>query len=311
MRKWPEKHKMLLIVSLILAFATALYIYFILKPVWEEHSQAQSEMNDLNARLRQTIWPSDPDRLEALLAEYRRRLDKDNGTGRGQIEDTRKLLALASSMFDEMIIREYGSKADFMSKASQTEYKDQYDRLDTYLQGKNIVLDTSVFGMNELTSEPFKYQMLLKLWTTQAIVDCAINNKMRVTAKPLAGSRGRRASNITVLPMKSYYLNENDANPYVLEFPVQLELIGNMTNFSAFVDSLFTEGRFLPITNMELIAQPPQGGKLPNHDKEGNVNYHTIRVQIVCSSFFLPQAPPQQKEGTSSKTVVSERPAGI
>ncbi|MBR4221533.1 MAG: hypothetical protein IKR81_10270, partial [Victivallales bacterium] len=130
------------------------------------------------------------------------------------------------------------------------------------------------------------------------------------TAKPLAGSRGRRASCITVLPMKSYYLNEDDANPYVLEFPVQLELIGNMANFSAFVDSLFTEGRFLPITNMELIAQPPQGGKLPGHDKEGNINYHVIRVQIVCSSFFLPQAPPQ-KEATSTKSVVSERPAGI
>ena len=305
--KWPAGHRNLLAVVILLTIAAIACIYLRLRPRWLEYTETRDEKASIEAKLIKSEWPNDPERLEAILKGFTKQLgDKEKGL---KVE-TAQIIAKATGMFKERIENEYETIPDFIQRASQTEYKDQYDRLDTYLQGRSIILDTSVFGMNELTSEPFKYQMLLKLWTTQAIVDCALDNKLRVTSKPLAGSRGRRASSITVLPMKSYYLNENDATPYVLEFPVQLEIIGSMANFSAFVDSLFTEGRFLPITNMELIAQPPQGGKLPGHDKEGIINYHTIRVQIICSSFFLPQTLPQ-KEVTSPKAVVSERPAGI
>ena len=307
-RKWPAGHRNLLAVVILLTLAAIAVIYLRIRPRWIEYSETRDEKAGIEAKLVKSEWPNDPERLEAILNGFNKQLGNKE---KGLKKETEQIIAQATGIFRERIENEYETIPDFIQRASQTEYKDQYDRLDSYLQGKNIILDTSVFGMNELTSEPFKYQMLLKLWTVQAIVDCALNNKMRITGKRLTGSRGRMASNITVLPMKSYYLNEGDSTPYILEFPIQLEVAGSMAHFSAFVDSLFTEGRFLPLTNMELIAQAPPGGKLPNSDQEGNINYHTIVVQIVCSSFFLPQAPPQQKDSPSSRATVSERPAGI
>ena len=307
MRKWPEKHKMLLIVSLILAFATALYIYFILKPVWEEHSQALSEMNDLNARLKQTIWPSDPDRLEALLTEYRRQLDKDNGTGRGQIEDTRKLLALASSMFDEMIIREYGSKADFMSKASQTEYKDQFDKLDTYLQGKGIALEPSLFGLSELSSEDENYPMLLKLWTVKAVVDCVLASGMKITNARLPGSRP--SAQLKVLNAKSYYVNDKASQPYIIEYPVFVEVRGNTRQLAALADKLYENGTFLPMTQLEIVTALPSG-KNPKPNSGEYLNRDAIIARIVCSSFFMPDSSPQEAP-VIERGIATPKPPGI
>ena len=306
--QWPAGHRNLLAIVILLTFAAIAVAYLRLRPHWIEYTEMRDEKAGIEAKLVKSEWPNDPERLEAVLKAFSKQLgDKDKGLKK----DTAEIIARATGIFKERIENEYETIPDFIQRASQTEYKDQYDRLDSYLQGKNIILDTSVFGMNELTSEPFKYQMLLKLWTTQAVVDCVLNSKMGVTWRRLTGSRGRMASNITILPMKSYCLNEGDANPYILEFPVQLEISGTIAEFYAFVESLFTEGRFLPVTRMELVNLAPAGGKLPKPKKDGDIDYQRIVVQIVCSSFFLPQAPPQQKDSPSGKAAVSERPAGI
>ena len=252
---------MLLVISLLLAITALLYVFFILKPVWIEHSQAEAEIKELNGKLSQSIWPRDPDRLDAMLGEFRKRLDKDNGTGKGQIEDTKKVLELASSMFNEMIIREYGSKADFITKASQTEYKDQFDKLDTYLQGKGISLDTAIFGMNELSSEDDNYPMLLKLWTTKAVVDCILASGMKITNARLPGTKGRASSQLKVLKAKSYFVDGKAEQPYLIEYPVFAEVTGNSRQLAALADQLFSNGNFLPLTQLEIVADLPPGGR--------------------------------------------------
>ena len=300
MRKWPERHRMLLIVSLLLAVTCGLYVYFILKPVWQEHCQAQAEMAGLNAKMKQTIWPSDPDRLDALLSEYRKRLEKDNGTGRGQIEDTKKLLELASSMFDELIVREYGSKADFIAKASQTEYKDQFDKLDTYLQGKGISLDPALFGLNELSSEDENYSMLLKLWTAKAVVDCVIASGMKLTNARLPGSKARPSAQLKVLNAKAYYVNDKSAQPYLVEYPVFVEVSGSMRQLASLADNLFAKGTFLPMTQLEIVAVLPPGGKQPKPNKGEYLTRDSVIARIVCSSFFV-------LDGSSQDAPVIER----
>lgn len=309
MRKWPERHRMLLIVSLLLALAAFLYAYFILKPVWNEHSQALGEMTELNAKLKRTIWPSDPDRLEALLAEYRRKLDKDNGTGRGQIEDTRKILAMASSMFDETIEREYGSKADFISKASQTEYKDQFDKLDTYLEGRGVSLDPSIFGLSELSSEDENYPMLLKLWTAKAVVDCVLDSGMKIANAKLPGSKMRQSSQLKVLNAKSYYIDGKASQPYIIEYPVFVEVTGNTRQLSALADRLFADGTFLPMTQLEVVAALP-GGRNPKPNKGEYLSKDAIVARIVCSSFFMPDSSPKEAP-VIERSIAAPKPLGI
>ncbi len=317
-KDWPSQHRNLLLIVLFLIIALAVVGYLRTYPRWVEYTEIRDEKASIESKLIKSEWPKDPERLKAILSQLTKRLEKDNGNenGKGLKAETEEVMAKATSMFNERIINEYESIGDFIQKASQTEYKNQYDVLDSYLQGKNINIDSTIFGMDESTAEPLKYQMLLKLWTAKEIVDCALASKMMVMSRrPQAGSRGRMSALITVKPMQSYYINNSDSSPYLLEFPIHIELMGTLENFAKFTDSLFSDGHFLPMSKLELSAVPPQQRNPPKPDKEGNIYSRLIIARVTCSSFFLPQTPPQ-KEGGSGKGSggggkVSERPIGI
>lgn len=316
MKNWPAKHRNLLAVFIFLLIACLAYGYVRLRPVWNQYTETRDEKASLESRLTKSEWPKDPERLQAMLKDYDKKLKKDSGNGKGKgLEDeTKEILHKATSLFNAKIEGEYGTIPDFIQKASQTEYKDQYDRLDTYLQGKNININSTVFGMDELTSGPQKYQMLLKLWTVQAVVDCALKANMRISQQNMGGGhRGNRTAQIKVCQMKSYMLNDNDTAPYLLEFPVQMEITGTLDNFSAFVDSLFTEGRFLPITQMELVALKPQSNpkRPPRPDENGEIRYNNIVARVVCSSFFMPNQLQQKVNVKSKSSATTQKPPGI
>ena len=313
-KDWPSQHRNLLLTVLFLLIAFAAVGYIRIYPRWVEYTEIRDEKASIEAKLIKSEWPKDPERLKSILSLLTKRLEKDNGNnnGKGLKAETEEVMAKATSMFNERIINEYESIGDFIQKASQTEYKNQYDVLDSYLQGKNINLDNTIFGMDVATSEPLKYQMLLKLWTVKEVVDCALQAKLFVISIPSpSGGRGKTASMITVKPMQSYYLNNNDANPYLLEFPIYIELRGTLENFSKFTDILFSEGRFLPLSKIELSALPPSQRTQP--DKQGNIYSRIITARVTCSSFFLPQTPPQKDSSTpkGGSSAPSERPVGI
>ncbi|MBQ6474158.1 MAG: hypothetical protein IJJ33_19380 [Victivallales bacterium] len=290
--KWPKCHQNLVAVVFLLAVACLLAWMFRLRPQWQEYDRLRAEREGLEGQLKSSAWPRDASRLDALLRDYRKRIDKDLGTGTGQglREYSENVLRRATSQFHERIIGEYGSLQDFMQKASQTEYKDQYDRLDTYLLGHKVNLDQSIYGMDESTNEPHKYQMLLKLWTTQGVVDCAVGAGLRVTQS--RSSRGRPASQVHICPMRAYALSDSSAEAYLLEFPVQMEVRGKLEAFRRFVQSLCSENHFYPIIQMELVTTPPRtGGKNPDKgDKDGFFRTHDLTARVVCSSFFMPKA---------------------
>ncbi len=313
-KDWPSQHRNLLLIVLFLLIAFAAVGYIRVYPRWVEYTEIRDEKASIEAKLIKSEWPKDPERLKSILSLLTKRLEKDNGNnnGKGLKAETEEVMAKATSMFNERIINEYESIGDFIQKASQTEYKNQYDVLDSYLQGKNINLDNTIFGMDVATSEPLKYQMLLKLWTVKEVVDCALQAKLFVISIPSpSGGRGKTASMRTVKPMQSYYINNNDANPYLLEFPIYIELRGTLENFSKFTDILFSEGRFLPLSKIELAALPPSLKAQP--DKQGNIYSRIITARVTCSSFFLPQTPPQKDSSTpkGGSSAPSERPVGI
>ena len=314
-KDWPVQHRNLLLIVLFMAIASAALAYIRLYPLWTEYTELRDEKASIEAKLLKSEWPKDPERLNALLSQFTKRLNKDNGNdnGKGLIAETKDVIETATSMFNERIDDEYESTAVFIQKASQTDYKDQFNTLELSLQRYNVNIDNTVFGMSETTAEPQKYQMLLKLWTVEKIVQCAVDAKLKVINRPSpSGGQGRIVSMITVKPMQSYYINANDAEPYLLEFPVYIELIGTLENFSKFTDSLFADGRFLPMSQLELTANPPSVKNPPKPDKAGDIYSKLITARITCSSFFMPQTPPQ-KDSAPSKDVgkPSDRPVGI
>ncbi len=327
---WPVQHRNLLLIVLFLMIALAAIAYIRLYPRWVEYKDLSDEKTSIEEKLLKSGWPKDSERLKAKLKLFEKELhgskksksskgDKDETDAKtdakednGLIDETKEVIRKATSMFNERAEKEYESIELFIQKASQTEYKNQYDELDSYLQGKNIYIDNTIFGMDESTADPLKYQMLLKLWTVKEIVECASLAKMIVVAIPSQSAHGKYTSMISVKPMQSYYINANDAEPYLLEFPVYLELRGTLENFSKFTDLLFSDERFLPLSKLELVAVPPSMRNPPKPDKEGNIYSKHIIARITCSSFFLPQTPPQKKND-SSKSIgaPSDRPVGI
>ncbi len=312
-QQWPRQHRNLLTIVVSLTIAALLFAYFRLYPRWVAYSETKAEKASIENKLITSEWPKDSERLKAMLNELNKRLEKDNGGGVGLKAESAETMQRATGMFRQKIEDEYGEMSVFIQKASQTDYKAQYSTLENYFQGKGINLDSTIFGMNELTAEEEKYQMLLKLWTVQAVADCAIRSHMTVYSANLGGGNfGRRVSSISVLPMKSYYLNESDSSPYLLEFPVRMELEGSMENLYAFIDSLFTDGRFLPLTGLEITTTPLGSQGYPRFFRDGGNAAGAITAKVTCSSFFMPGDAPKKAPGPAKGPGNSTpRPSGI
>lgn len=322
----PEQHRTLLVVVFLLLVVAVLYGMFFLMPQWNAYAELLSEYASVDKKLSESPWPKESGRLNSLLQSYQQVLDGMKKSGKdgaaaanvfavdprdhGLRDKAELVMKHATGMFTQKITDAYGDATIFMTKASQTEYKDIYDRTDSELQGWKVVLEPSIFGMDESTAEPEKYQMILKLWTVRELVRCARENNLRIATDPSLARAGlARPSKVSVLPMISYCLDPRDKEPYLLEFPVRLQVEGTVDNFIKFVQSLQTEECFLPMKQMELLAEQPQPALQIQVDPDGTVNrvfktprgevkrpagangqleLRNITAVVVCSSFFRP-----------------------
>ncbi len=324
--KWPKGHRRLLVVCVVLLIVCAIYGFVFLYPAWRDYDEANSEYNSVLGTIQKSQWPGDSERMRKILEEYQQILS-DKRTG-GFKKRAETVLSQATGMFDTRIRNDYGSVENFVTKASQTEYKDQFDRLDALCQGLGVVLDPAVYGMDETTAEPNKYQMILKLWMTEEFVSLAREHKLFVARnpRPQSGGRGQGGSLITVLPVTTYKMDEKDKDPYLLEFSVKAELLGSLENVLSFISSLQTgyreppmpeqKGgkknaespekkeeepppaelasvddvmRFMPVVQMELRSLFPSRDPMKPNAK-GELIYENVRAVIVCSTFFRPTA---------------------
>ncbi|MGI6356328.1 MAG: hypothetical protein GX937_04970 [Lentisphaerae bacterium] len=295
LQQWPERHRTLLGVIFLLVIATVLFGMMRLHPTWVAYDEARSDHARVEKKLEESQWPRDSERMRKLLDNYQAILNGRKGGDPGLKKNVADAMKKATSMFEVQIKKEYGVSPEdsgivnFMEKASQIEYKDQFNRLYTELEGKGVRLDQPVFGMDESTSEPFKYQMRLKLWTVEALANLVLKNNLRFTRESGAGSRSRNnPSMITVLPMRAYVIDKNDKAPYLLEFPVRMEIQGSMANFANFVNALQEEGVFLPMSQMEMRTVLPNLRQPPKANQDDEMVLQNVVVTVVCSAFFRP-----------------------
>ena len=296
LQQWPERHRSLLGVAFLLVVATVLFGVMRLHPAWVGYDETRADHSRVEKKLEESQWPRDSERMRKLLDSYQVMLNGRKGGDPGLKKEVADAMQKATSMFEVQIKKEYGVSpqdsgiVNFMEKASQIEYKDQFNRLYTELEGKGIRLEQPVFGMDESTSEPFKYQMRLKLWTVEALASLVLKNNLRFTREPGAGARDRNnPSMITVLPMRAYVIDKNDKAPYLLEFPVRMEIQGSMANFATFVDSLQSEGIFLPMSQMEVRTALPNMRQPPKANQDDEMVLQNVIVTVVCSAFLRPQ----------------------
>lgn len=199
----------------------------------------------------------------------------------------------ATSMFSQKIKAIATSPEHLPDEATQLDYQDEFYELQQRLRQHDIVLAEKVFGLGEETASPHSYQRMLQLWTAEELVGLALDSELTVTKHPkvrVATKAGKtlRASNLTVLPVRPYFLDPGDKKPYLLEFPVRMELRGNIEGVLAFLRSLHNKDKAtsLPITHLELRKVLPPGSPESDH----------VEMTVECCSFFpFPAEPPKRR----------------
>ena len=293
-RDWPAPHRRLLWLAAATAVLALVAYFLLLHPRYARLADALNDLRRTEKKLKDSPWPRDADRLESTLKAYNAEIGTPRNPGLRQLaEDT---LFSCSSIFADRIHETYDNDENFLAKASQIEYKDQYDRLESALRGHGVFLDGGIFGLDQTTSEPQKYQMILKLWTTELAVNQALAHRLHIGQGGRSGRQPKAL--ITALPIRSYVLEAKDAAPYLLEIPVRFTVVGSMEDFLGFCQSLQSDEFFLPLTQLELSLPPPQA---PSANSEA-VTTGPIIATVVCSAFYrplsakLPAAPAVQRQ---------------
>ena len=299
MRDWPAKHRNLGVLFILLGIGCFAVFLFVLRPKAQAVENARSEFTEIQGRLRKSGWPLDAERLEKLLDGVQRRLEGPKDTpGPGDVtaaigikNKADIVLRDATSMFKPKIEKFFGSTADFMKEASRLDYREEYNQLERRLAGEGIVLAEEVLNLGEGSSSPSTYQLLLQLYTLEAVLDLALESDLRpakdpnVTVATETNQRGVQAAKLTVLPMRPYFLRPEDKEPYVLEFPVRMTLRGKLEGVCRFLSRLHANGAFFPVTHFEMKTENPA---LARPDSEGNVTIDRVEIEVECSAFFRP-----------------------
>lgn len=282
---WPRQHRLLLYLTAATLLLSGLAYYFLLRPRFAILAEAREELHHTEKKLKDSPWPRDAERLERTLKSYEAAIGTRKNPGLLQLSENS--LQECTSLFSERIADNYENDDNFLSKSSQIEYRDQFDRLVSNLRNRNVFLDGEVFGLNVSTSEPKKYQMMLKLWATELAVDQILKHNLAIVHLPGSDNRTNQMSaQLTALPVKSYILETGDSAPFLLEIPIRITVAGTMQDFLAFGQSLQTPQLFFPMTQMEITLLPPP----PPDQGHQFILAQTIHATIVCSAFYRPSS---------------------
>ena len=273
-------HRELAAVTGILVLGFILAWYFLLLPRQEEVRAMRDEQLDLQKKLGDSGWPLESERIKGMLAER----SKNAETFSRKADD---VFRQATSMFDKSIQERYESFQHFRADVSRLDYQEDFIQIEGQLRSRGIVFGDTL-NLKENSDSPYTYQLLLQLWTLRECVTLAWDNGLNIARDmqpPVgAGSAGEfrapLASRLSVLPVRAYYLTKTDKDPYMLEFPVRLTVTGRIEQLFSYLAALQAGGRFLPVSKIELLKQPPR------RDAAAGGMTDRIEVTLECSSFI-------------------------
>lgn len=303
MRPWPQAHKNLGALFLVAVIAAMFVYFFLIRPKAEQVRDMNGQIESLNKDLKDSGWTLNAENLQLILDENTKKLKgtKQGDKGYLGLEDkAQQLVQRATSPFMQHIEDNYTTVDTFMDQAGWLDYQSDFNNLEQWLRGNGVIISEKTFGISQDTADAETYQLLLHIWTVRELVQVAIEHdlvlaKDRTNPVPTPEGRAVLPSKVRVLPMQSYILTDEDSTPYLLEFPVRMSLRGTLSDFMGFVADLQSEGRFFPISRMELTTENPAiRGQKANAD--GLIRVQNIEVTVVCSSFFRPtSAAPEVK----------------
>lgn len=328
-RNWPKEHRALLAALMIMITAAMVVYVFVIRPeavvVADIRGERDSLLKELTELTKKTPYPLDANRLQTMVEAAKSKLNgvkrkREDGTeyNTGLIARSSQVLEHATSMFDERIKREYTDVNTFMNQASRIGYRDELDELTHNLEGKQIILDKEVLGIGEDTDDEETYQLLLKVWTIDRLVNVLVEKgglfieRRRLENKGGAevprgpfglGGGGRFASEITALPTRYYILHKDDKAPYVLEFPIRVRVQGPLPTVCNAIRDLQADGNFLTVNRIVLETENPLNMAQRQPGSDGFVRTRNVVVMLEISSYFRPSGHAPTIQRSEVKTL--------
>lgn len=293
MKPLLPQHKRLAALAGVLLAATAAYYFFVLRPKQQQVARSSSRADRTAADLKEEGWPLDADRLSKLYEQKEKELEKVS-------ERARRVFEESTSTFDPKIQMFFGTNENFRNEVSRLDYQEEFNQIEQQLRGQGIIFAEEVLNLGENTSSDYTYQLVLKLWTVEEVTELVLNHDLtpaKSSSVRVLTETGKQpyASLISALPMVAYFVNEQAEEPYVLEFPVRMTVRGKLQDFTRFLASLTSEGRFVPISRMELRKV------LPNRRQPA---LDVVEVEIECSCFYkLTESVQKQPTGGDRKVL--------
>lgn len=290
MKNWMKVHQALAVALFLLIVVQILIYVFVIGPRKEELSEVKDSIASQMSRLKGAEYSLDAEKLKAYLERLKKELEGKSGTGIAIRANSEEALKKAGETFLPQIIRDYGKVSDFIQNVSRLDYQSEYNRIVLDWAGKGVKLSPEILNLSEDTQTPYTYQIMLSIWTVDKLLSLAGESKLAVAEDNSFAKRRGKGGNtshamVTVKTMKAYFASPKDEKPYLLEFPVQITLKGELNSCLDFLERLNGEGVFLPARSFEIFAEPP--AKIVSN-QQGKIESGQLRMKLECSSFLVP-----------------------
>ena len=285
MRFLPQ-HRTVLITFAFLVLAGGMSYWFLIHP---QHSSIKEQEEDLTKerkRLQKTGYPLDSGLLEKEIKRLKGWID-GGGDKPGIRATSQAVLADATRMFKNRILGGWPSPSQFRQEADLAFFQEDFSRIRLKLAKRGVHLAPSVLGISNESSSPYFYQLILQIWTAERLADLAAEEGLAIATVDGVevdhGGNRAKAANIRVLGVRGYILANADEKPYLIEFPVEATLLGELGQVKSFLRKLTSRGNFLPPTHVEIYADDPAR---PAYREGRQIKVTGVKVRVQCSSFF-------------------------
>ncbi len=274
---WPQRNRRLFVACAVAVAVLVIWNLFFISPLRRNYRNMRNTVRQKEAQLDAAGWPKDEQALIRQLDMAMKTLNGDEEQAlQGLTQVTEDIIDLASATFRERIeMSNPDGIVAFMDSVTKIDYKLLYDNVAAEFAKHGVTLDATYFGLADDSQEPI-WRMIFKLWTAEELVTLAAKNHLTIV------SDENGIAKVRALSPKCYALTDGeDADPYLLEFPVRITVEGASYDLLSFINDLQSEQRFMPVKQISVRTTPPA---IPAAG--GDVAVATLRSTLTCSSFF-------------------------
>ncbi len=265
------------------------------RPLAEDVHYNEDVVDQNKTRMQKRGWPTQATGLEQRLADERREMQTLK-------QRSNQLMQQMNKTFAAQVQTNFENKQKFMMHASRLDYEELFAQIADKFGEAKINVTPKSMNINENAN--VVYPLLLQLWMADDIVQTAIKNKLTFKTKSAAATDGRpdesqpgnnnnnnnnndndstsadddkQTAAIHFKNIKAHIRKPESEEPFMLEFPLEIEVIGELNELNKFMISLQNDEKLITTNLLTIKTLPPTLEKPVSNQ---------VEAFIECSAFF-------------------------